>query len=200
VIDHIPLDMPGVLLIRPKRFEDERGFFTESYNRRAFAQIGVAMEFVQDNHSLSAMAGTLRGLHFQSPPSQQAKLVRVTRGRVIDVVVDLRTGSPTFGGHVWKELSAETGEQIFVPVGCAHGFLTLTNDVEVQYKTSGYYDPARDDGVRYDDPDLNIDWRGLAEQCGARLENLILSDKDRALPRLTDSPSPFQFEPDSGPA
>ena len=152
------LAIPAVKLIVPKRFGDTRGFFSETYNAKAFAEAGITDIFVQDNQSLSAQAGTIRGLHFQKPPFAQAKLIRVTRGRILDVAVDLRRTSPTYGQHVASELSAENWAQLLVPVGFAHAFCTLEADTEVIYKVSGYYAPLADAGVLWSDPDLGIKW------------------------------------------
>lgn len=176
--------IPDVKIITPKRFGDHRGFFSETYSRSAFAQAGIEIDFVQDNHSLSAAVGTLRGLHFQSAPFAQDKLVRVTRGRVLDVAVDIRASSPTFGRHVAVELSAENWRQLLVPVGFAHGFITLEPDTEFLYKVSAVYGPQNDHGVAFDDPALGIDW-------GLPADRLILSDKDRKHPRLADLPRYF---------
>jgi dTDP-4-dehydrorhamnose 3,5-epimerase len=178
------LAISDVLLIRPPRFGDSRGFFSETYSRRQFAAIGVDLEFVQDNHSLSAQTGTVRGLHFQTPPQPQAKLVRVVRGAVLDVAVDLRHGAPTYGRHVTARLTGDGGEQMFVPVGFAHGFCTLEPDTEVIYKVSGYYDPTCDRGLAWDDPALGIDWPVAAAVA-------TLSDKDRRQPKLADLPVYF---------
>lgn len=179
--------MPGVTLIKPSRYGDERGWFQETYNRRTAAARGIEVEFVQDNHSLSRPAGTLRGLHFQTPPHGQAKLVRCVRGRILDVAVDVRKGSPTYGRHVAVELSAENGAQLFVPVGYAHAFVTLEPDCEVVYKVSDFYAPECDGGIRFDDPELGIRWPFPAEK-------LLLSPKDRALPLLSEFDSPFAYD------
>ena len=178
--------MHPVRLITPKRFGDARGWFTEIYSEPAFAALGITCRFVQDNHSLSAPAHTLRGLHFQTPPHAQAKLVRCIRGRVFDVAVDVRRGSPTFGQWVGAELSAQNGHQLFIAAGFAHGFLTLEPDCEITYKVSDVYAPAQDGGVRWDS--AGIDWPlppGVAP---------VLSDKDRALPSLADFDSPFPYD------
>lgn len=172
MVDVRPLDLDGVLEITPRRFADDRGFFTENWSRTAFAAIGLDHEFVQDNHSLSRAAGTLRGLHYQSPPFAQAKLVRVTRGAVFDVAVDIRVGSPTYCRWTGLTLSAEAGNQIFVPAGFAHGFLTLEPDTEVQYKVTAPYSPAHDRAIRFDDPAIGITWP-VAVDCDA------MSAKDR---------------------
>ena len=171
--------IPEVKVITPRKFSDHRGFFSEVYNREALRQAGVDLEFVQDNHSLSVQAGTVRGLHFQSPPFAQDKLVRVTRGRIFDVVVDIRQGSATYGRHVCMELSAENWRQLLVPVGFAHGFCSLEPDTEVLYKVSRVYSAAHDCGLAWDDPDLGIDWPVEADQA-------ILSENDRGHPRLRD--------------
>lgn len=177
-----------VQLIAPRRFGDARGWFTEVYSQPTFAARGIACTFVQDNHSLSASAFTLRGLHFQTPPRGQDKLVRCVRGRIFDVAVDVRAGSPTFGQWVGAELSAENGHQLFVPVGFAHGFLTLEPECEVVYKCSDTYAPDQDGGIAWDDPDIAIDWPLPA---GALPE---LSAKDGRQPRLADFASPFPYD------
>lgn len=170
-----------VLVLKPKRFGDKRGYFSETYNERAFAAAGVSAKFVQDNQSLSAAVGTIRGLHFQSPPHAQAKLVRVVRGKVLDVIVDVKRGSPTFGKWTSIELSAEEGNQVFVPVGYAHGFCTLEPDTEVLYKVTDFYSFDHEYGIRWNDPALGISWP-VADAAA------VLSDKDRVLPLLKDSP------------
>ena len=151
------------------------------------ADIGITCRFVQDNQSSSKRAGTLRGLHFQLPPAAQAKLVSVLRGRVLDVAVDIRRGSPTFGKHVATELSAESGRQLYIPVGFAHGFLTLEDDVVVMYKVSDYYAPAHDSGIRWNDPEIAIPWP-------CKDADIIISDKDRRLPLLKEFASPFAYD------
>lgn len=171
--------IPAVKIVTPKKFGDHRGFFSETWSRRAFAEAGLDLDFVQDNQSLSAPIGTLRGLHFQSPPFAQDKLVRVTRGRILDVAVDIRASSPSFGKHVAVELSAENWKQLLVPVGFAHGFVTLEPDTEVIYKVTAPYAPQNDHGLAFDDPALGIDWR-------LPLSGLTLSDKDRKHPRLAE--------------
>jgi dTDP-4-dehydrorhamnose 3,5-epimerase len=171
--------IPDVKIVTVKRFEDRRGFFSEVYTRRAFTDAGIDFDFVQDNHAFSTMPGTLRGLHFQSPPFAQAKLVRVAQGRVLDIAVDLRRASPTFGRHSAVELSAENWKQAFIPVGFAHGYLTLEPDTEVLYKVTNYYAPDHDRGLAWDDPALGINW-------GIDAKQAILSDKDRKYPRLAD--------------
>lgn len=183
-------DLPGLCMVVPVKHEDDRGFFSETWNAREFAAHGLPTGFVQDNHSLSRDPGVLRGLHFQTPPSAQVKLVRVVRGAILDVVVDIRRGSPTFGQHVKVELSARNWRQLLVPEGFAHGTLSLEPDTEVIYKVTAHYDPACDAGIAWDDPALGIDW--------GRTEGLILSAKDRAHPRLDAYDTPFTYTP--GPA
>ncbi|MCB5176431.1 dTDP-4-dehydrorhamnose 3,5-epimerase [Microvirga lenta] len=180
-----PTAIPDVKIVTPRRVGDSRGFFSETYNRQRFTETGIAEEFVQDNHSLSAMVGTVRGLHFQSGPFAQVKLIRVVRGRILDVAVDLRRSSPTYGRHVTAELSAENGCQILVPVGFAHGFCTLEPNTEVLYKVSAYYSVDHDHGLAWDDPDLGIAWP-------VGPTDAILSDKDRRQPKLSELPTYFQ--------
>ena len=167
----------AVKLITPKSFQDLRGVFCETYNQRRFFENGIALNFVQDNQSSSLETGTIRGLHFQSRPAAQDKLVRVLRGSIFDVAVDLRRTSPTFGKWVAEKLSADDGRQLLVPVGFAHGFCTLEPDTHVLYKVTGYYSPANDLGIAWDDPDLAIDWPVPPKKA-------ILSDKDARHPRL----------------
>ena len=183
-LDIRSLDIPEVRLITPRKFGDHRGFFSETYNKRAFTDAGIGIDFVQDNHSLSAEASTVRGLHFQSPPFAQDKLLRVVRGSVFDVAVDLRKGSATFGRHVSAVLSAESGTQILVPIGFAHGFITLEPDTEVIYKVSNHYAPDHDHGILWNDPALGIDWPEPTD-------TVHLSDKDKVQPRLEEIDSPF---------
>ena len=183
-MDVTPLAIPEVKLITPRRFSDDRGFFSETYNARSFKAAGVDCDFVQDNHSYSAKKGTVRGLHYQAPPHAQAKLVRVLRGSVIDVAVDARKASPTFGKWVKAELSAENGVQIFVPKGFLHGFVTLEPDTEVAYKVDAFFDGASDGSVKWNDPDLGIDW-GVSEA------DASLSDKDAKAPAWAEFNSPF---------
>ena len=178
------LRIPAVKLLTPARHGDRRGFFSEVYNRRALAAAGIDVEFVQDNHSLSAGKGTVRGLHFQAPPCAQHKLVRVTRGAAFDVAVDLRRASPTYGRHAGVVLSAAAWNQVLVPVGFAHGFMTLEPDTEVVYKVSDYYSPAHDRGLLWNDPALGIEWP-VPEA------DAVLSDRDRRQPRLADVGTPF---------
>jgi dTDP-4-dehydrorhamnose 3,5-epimerase len=178
-------DLPRI--ITPKRHLDPRGWFSETFHEQRLQELGVSCRFVQDNQSSSRSAGTLRGLHFQIPPRAQAKLIMVLRGRILDVAVDLRRSSPTYGRYVTIEISADTGQQVYIPVGFAHGFLTLTDDVLVMYKVSDYYAPACDSGIRWDDPDIAIPWPMSAT-------DLIISDKDRRLPRLAEFDSPFAYD------
>ncbi len=185
-MDVIQTSLPEVKLVTPRRFGDKRGFFSETYNRRAFAEIGITEDFIQDNHAYSADRGTLRGLHFQAPPATQTKLVRVLRGAVLDVCVDLRHRSPNFGRHVMVELTAESGQQILCPRGFAHGVLTLMPNTEIAYKVDAYYAPELDLGLRYDDPDLAIDWPFPEDE-------LILSEKDLNQPMLRELPEIFTF-------
>ena len=175
------LGIADVKLFTPRIFRDERGFFSETFSARDLAAAGIAESFVQDNHSLSRMKGVVRGLHFQIPPRAQGKLVRVTRGAILDVAVDIRRGSPTYGQHVAMMLSAENWRQLWVPSGFAHGFCTLEPDTEVQYKVTDYYAPECDRGIRWNDPALGIAWPVAAEFA-------ILSDKDRKQPMLADLP------------
>ncbi len=182
--------IPEIKLITPRRFADGRGFFSETYNRLRFAEHGVDLNFVQDNLSLSTEAGTVRGLHFQSPPCAQAKLVWVVSGAVLDVVVDIRKGSPNFGRHVAATLSAENGRQIFVPEGFAHGFCTLEADTLVAYKASAYYAPDHEHGLLWSDPALAIDWP-------VESESATLSVKDHELPLLDGLADHFLYR-DSG--
>lgn len=176
--------LPDLLILTPDRHGDARGFFAESWNRRTLENAGVHLpDFVQDNHSLSARAGTLRGLHYQAPPHAQGKLVRCGRGRLFDVAVDARRGSPTFGKAVGVELSHENGRQLWIPPGFLHGFVTREDDTEIIYKCSAYYDRESDGAVRWDSVDIN--W-GVTDP--------ILSDKDRAAPALADWTSPFEVQ------
>jgi dTDP-4-dehydrorhamnose 3,5-epimerase len=184
-----PFDLPGLALITPARFGDARGWFTESWNGARMAQAGISLSFVQDNHSMSAEAGTLRGLHYQAPPFAQTKLVRCTHGAIWDVAVDVRRGSPSYGHWRGVRLDAETGAQLLAPAGFLHGFLTLTPYAQVQYKVDAGYDAACDGGVAWDDPTLAIDWP-LAE---AGVAAPILSAKDAAQPALAAWTSPFDF-------
>ena len=177
-------EIPEVLEIRPPRFDDARGFFSEVYNAGTLAAYGVSLTFVQDNHSLSRDTGTVRGLHFQVPPYAQDKLVRVPRGRILDVAVDIRVGAPTFGRHVAVELSATAWNQLLVPAGFAHGFCTLEPDTEVIYKVTAHYAPAHDRGLLWNDPDLRIAWP-------VATGDAVVAAKDTAHPRLADLPAYF---------
>jgi dTDP-4-dehydrorhamnose 3,5-epimerase len=178
--------LPGVVILTPRRFGDARGFFSEIWHRRRMAEAGLDYDFVQDNHSLSARAGTLRGLHFQAPPHAQAKLVRCGRGRLYDVVVDLRAGSPAYGRWLGVELSFDNGRQLLIPEGFLHGFVTREPDTEIIYKCTDYYAPEADGAVRWDDPALGIDW-GL-EQAP------LLSEKDASAPFLRELGTVFTWE------
>ena len=179
--------LPGLKLLTHRRIDDGRGFFSETYRADALAEHGIKLSFVQDNHSVSKPAGVVRGLHFQSPPHAQAKLVRVVRGRILDVAVDIRCGSPTYGRHVAIELSAENWQQLLVPVGFAHGFCTLVEETEVIYKVSAYYSAAHDQGFAWDDPALGIAWPVTAD-------NAVLSERDRKHPMLAALTSPFDYD------
>jgi dTDP-4-dehydrorhamnose 3,5-epimerase len=181
-----PTALPDVKVLRPRRFGDARGYFCETWSRQRMAAAGLDFDFVQDNESLSAQPGTLRGLHYQAPPFAQAKLVRVARGAIRDVAVDVRRGSPTYGAWVAEELSAENGAQIIIPHGFLHGFVTLTADTLVLYKVDNVYDAASDGGVRWDDAELGIDW-------GVPREGVTLSDKDARAPAFRDWTSPFEY-------
>ena len=178
------LDIPEVLLIKTLRFPDERGWFSVTYNQKAYAEAGLPHTFCQENYSLSRAVGTVRGLHYQKPPKSQAKLIHVLSGRVLDVAVDLRKDSPTFGRHVAVELSAENGWQLFVPRGFAHGFITRVPDTVVAYKVDNDYAANLEGGVAWNDPELRIDW-------GSGLGAVVMSDKDRQLPRLGEADNPF---------
>ena len=181
------LSIAEVVLVRPKRHGDARGFFVESYNGRTFAREVSEQTFVQDNEAFSAQKGTIRGLHFQRPPSAQGKLVRALRGSIFDVAVDIRHGSPTFGRHVSALLTADTGDQLWVPPGFAHGYCTVEPDSVIAYKVTDFYSAADDGGISWDDPALAIEWPVAA---GAAL----LSAKDTKQPRLADLPEVFGYE------
>jgi dTDP-4-dehydrorhamnose 3,5-epimerase len=174
------LELPGVFEITPDRFTDHRGFFSETYNATGLAERGIDLTFVQDNHSLSHSAGVLRGLHYQLPPFAQQKLVRVLRGAILDVAVDIRKSSSTFGAWLSLEVSAEKWNQILVPAGFAHGFVTLVPDTEVAYKVTARYAPQHDRSIRFDDPAIGIDWRLPATR-------ITLSEKDGKAPLLADA-------------
>jgi dTDP-4-dehydrorhamnose 3,5-epimerase len=181
------LAIPGVLLVTPQRFEDARGYFMETYREADFERLGIGARFVQDNQAMSRQAGTIRGLHFQRPPSAQAKLVRAIRGSIFDVAVDLRRNSPTFGRWAGASLTADSAEALFIPAEFAHGYCTLEPDTEVAYKCDNYYSAASEAGIRFSDPALAVDWPVAADAA-------IVSDKDRALPLLADLVSPFSME------
>jgi len=187
MIDIRPTALDGVLESVPARHEDSRGIFSGTWNRRILADRGLDLEFVQDNHSVSLEAGTLRGLHFQCPPRAQTKLVRVIRGAIFDVVVDIRKGSPRFGKWIGVELSAAKWNQLLIPAGFAHGLVTLEPGTEVLYKVTDYYSPEHDRAIRYDDPDIGIEWP-------SQLAPFILSEKDRLAPRLSEIETGFVFE------
>ena len=177
--------MLDLLLLRPKWYNDDRGRFSEIYSRKRYLDYGIECEFSQDNHSISKRAGTIRGLHFQAPPYAQAKLVRCGRGALFDVAVDIRRGSPTYGQWKAYELTAENGEQLYIPVGFAHGFVTLESDSEIVYKCSDYYAPETEGAILWNDPDIGINWPTKADP--------ILSDKDAVAPLFSDVESPFIF-------
>lgn len=174
----IDTEIPDVKIIEPDVFGDNRGWFLESYSKKKLSDLGLNVEFVQDNHSFSAEKGTLRGIHFQNDPMAQSKLIRCTRGSVLDLAIDLRKGSPTYLKYIKVELSAENKREFFIPRGFGHGFLTLTDEVEFQYKCDQYYSPEFDRSIRYDDPELNIDW-GVSDP--------VISEKDKNAPLLKDS-------------
>jgi dTDP-4-dehydrorhamnose 3,5-epimerase len=184
VLETRPLDIAGVIEIRPRKFADERGFFSEVWREDRLAEAGIRAQFVQDNHSFSTARGVLRGLHFQVPPAAQDKLVRVSRGSIFDVAVDIRRQSATFGRWVGLTLSADEWNQLFVPKGFAHGFVTLEDDTEVLYKCSAPYAPEHERTVRFDDPAIGIEWP-------VAIGDVILSDKDRSAPLLAAADSGF---------
>jgi dTDP-4-dehydrorhamnose reductase/dTDP-4-dehydrorhamnose 3,5-epimerase len=177
-------DIEGVYIIEPKVFGDHRGWFMETYSKLKLVQQGIGVDFIQDNHSMSTKKGTLRGLHFQINPKAQTKFVRCTKGAILDVAVDIRKGSPTYKKWIAVELSAENKKQLFIPKGFAHGFLTLVDDVEVQYKVDEYYTPECDRSIRFDDPEIGINWG---------ISNPILSEKDLKAPLLKDSDHNFVY-------
>lgn len=181
------LPLAGLLLIEPSRIGDARGFFSETFRADRFEAAAGPVRFVQDNHSLSAERGTIRGLHYQKTPRAQGKLIRVTKGAILDVAVDIRTGSPSFGQHVAIELSAENWRQLWVPEGFLHGFCTLTDATEVTYKVTDYYSPEHDAGVRWDDPDIGISWP-------VPVSEAQLSGKDRNAPLLREIGPQFTFQ------
>lgn len=182
----ISLAIPEVLMVQPPKFSDQRGYFMETFSRRDFGRLGMGNEFVQDNQSFSARRGTVRGLHFQRPPHPQAKLIRVLRGAIFDVAIDLRRGSPTFARWCGATLTADTGNQLFVPRGFAHAFCTLEPHTEVAYKVDNYYASECDAGLIWNDPDISIDWPIEAEEA-------VVSEKDRRLPRFAALESPFVY-------
>ncbi len=184
-------DISDVVLLTPRRFGDHRGWFSETYSTRSFAEALGNVVFVQDNQAFSAARGTLRGLHFQRPPASQAKLLRVLRGSIFDVAVDLRAGSPTYGCWVGETLTAEGGEQLFVPRGFAHGYCTLEPDTEVAYKVDGFYAPECDAGLAWNDPSIGILWPITPDEA-------VLSDKDKKLPAFKGFVSPFRYGSPAG--
>ena len=184
----IKTDIPEVVIVEPRVFGDNRGYFFESFSERDFTEKVREVRFVQDNESKSCY-GVLRGLHFQKPPHAQSKLVRVVKGRVLDVAVDIRHGSPTFGKHVAVELSEENHRQLFIPRGFAHGFVVLSEDVVFQYKCDDFYAPECEGAIAWDDPDLGIDW-------GIPYEDVILSEKDKKHPLLKDAKDIFNYSVD----
>jgi dTDP-4-dehydrorhamnose 3,5-epimerase len=186
-MDITPCQIQDVLIIRPRWFSDARGEFSEVYSRRSWENAGPSADFCQDNIARSPQAGTVRGLHFQSPPAAQAKLISVTRGAILDVVVDIRQGSPWFGQAVAVELSAENRLQLFVPHGFAHGYCTLSEETEVFYKVDGFYTPAAEGGLAWNDPDLALSWPSLANPA-------LVNERDRSWPRFRDFDSPFRYE------
>lgn len=180
------LDIPEILLITPKKFGDARGYFMETYSAAEYSNLGIDTIFVQDNQSLSEKSGTLRGLHFQVPPKPQAKLIRVLQGRIFDVAVDLRRGSPTYGRWCAAKLTAQGGEQLFIPRGFAHGFCTLEPNTEVAYKVDEYYAPECEVGLIWDDPTIGISWPIIRAEA-------VLSERDRKWPLFTSFDSPFRI-------
>jgi dTDP-4-dehydrorhamnose 3,5-epimerase len=181
--------LPGVYVLVPRRFGDARGWLSETWNAVRMAEAGLDLQFVQDNHSFSALKGTLRGLHYQRPLRAQDKLVRCTRGAIFDVAVDIRRGSPTYGTWIGDELTSVNGRQVLIPMGFLHGFVTLTDDCEVQYKCTDFYAPDCEGSIRWDDPTIGIDWRlGGATP--------LLSVKDSVAPFLADFESPFTWDDD----
>lgn len=181
------LAIPDVFVFVPKRFEDDRGFFVQTYNRQLLDTMTGPLDWVQENQSRSNLKGTVRGLHFQIAPFAQDKLVRCLRGAILDVALDIRHGSPTFGRHVTTTLTAEIGEQIFVPKGFAHGFVTLEDTCEIAYKVTNHYSSDHDKGIRWNDPALGIQWN-LDEK------NATVSAKDKAAPLLADTPEYFRYD------
>ena len=186
-VDVYQFDIPGLTLIVPKRFSDTRGHFSEIWSDRLFREKIEDVSFVQDNQSMSAKKATVRGLHFQKPPYAQGKLVRVVRGSIFDITVDIRKGSPTYGRHVAARLDAVEGAQLWVPPGFLHGFCTLEDQTEVFYKVTAYYSASHDAGVLWNDPDLGINWP-------VKAESVVISDKDQRHPRLRDLPDYFYYK------
>ncbi len=182
----VELEIPDAKLLTPKKFSDHRGFFSEIYNLETLKSVGIDITFVQENHFYSATKGTIRGLHFQAPPFAQDKLLRVVRGSTLDVAVDIRKGSPTYGRHVSVVITAEAWNQILIPIGFAHGILILEPDTEVCYKVSNYYSPEHELGLLWNDPDLGIDWP-------ISPKDVVLSEKDRMLPTFDNFDSPFEY-------
>ena len=179
------MKITSISVLYPERFNDDRGFFAEIYSRKNYSEFGIDVEFVQDNHSLSKEVGTIRGLHFQAPPHAQAKLVRCGRGAIFDVAVDIRQGSPTYKKWFGYELSAKNGIQLYIPIGFAHGFITLETDSEIVYKCSDYFMPETEGAILWSDPDIGIKWPNLGKK--------ILSEKDALAPKLDDIESPFVY-------
>lgn len=179
-------DIPGLLVFEPNVFEDNRGYFFESYNEKIFQNNGIDFRWVQDNQS-SSTYGVIRGLHYQLPPFAQAKLIRVLKGKILDVAVDIRKGSPTYGKSFSQKLSAKNKKQLFIPAGFAHGFSVLSEKAEVLYKCNGFYNKESETGIIYNDAELNIDWQIPAEQA-------IISEKDKTLPSLAQCKNSFEFE------
>lgn len=183
-MESIKTDLEGVYIIESKVFGDHRGWFAETYSKERFESLGIDTNFIQDNHSFSAKKGTLRGLHFQLNPKAQAKLVRCVKGKILDVAVDIREGSSTYKEWVAVELTEDNKRQLLIPKGFAHGFLTLTDNVEVQYKVDEYYSQENDRSIRFDDPEINVYWG---------VENPILSEKDLNAPTLLESDANFKY-------
>ncbi len=186
MVEIIETAIAEVKIVVPKKFGDHRGFFSETWNKSTLKAAGIETDFIQDNHAFSAERGTIRGLHYQCAPKAQGKLVRVTRGRVLDVAVDIRKGSPTFAQYVAVELSAENWHQLWVPAGFAHGYCTLSEDVEFLYKVDNDYSPENEAGIIWNDPDLNIDW-------GVGDAEVKLSEKDKLLPTLKNQTKLFEY-------
>ena len=180
----IETEIPAVKILVPKKISDHRGFFSEVYSDKLLASVGIDVRFVQDNHSLSAEKGVVRGLHYQLPPMAQDKLIRVVRGAILDVAVDIRRSSPTFGRHVASVLSAENWRQMYVPAGFAHGFATLEPNTEVLYKVTNHYSPQHDRGIRWNDPKLGIAWNIAQDEA-------VLSERDRKHPTLAEATDLF---------